>query len=261
MRFDLEKVLVDSLRGTLHLMLCGNQAGGINLLRRSILSYPMYNLFCAHTPRDIELYFRQIPAWHCIVLEDGTSCNGQNFLPVVRADTSAPVIITGNSNADDIRRHCLIEAYTLGESAGTVASWIRSLQAESFLRLGSDNINDVWVAVQRASLERKLVTVPSHPWVRHILDTLFTLNPLTVEQWAEQTGVTPRKFQREFKGISPLPPKKMLALYHAYRIASEKCARTAEHRPLVQSVYVVCDRDRRRIMEYVLTHRSTLSSF
>jgi hypothetical protein len=262
MRADLEKILVDSLRGTLHVMLCAGNSSGIHGLRHVLSGHPLYNFFNASSRHEVDTFMRQVPVWHCVVAEASMGFEESCFLPILTSPSCPSVLVIDGREPARIQRFCTDNIIHGEGDNHSAAEHLKQFDLSCFLHLTPDSVTEAAAKVQRRSIERKLVSTPTNVWVRKILDILFTTNPLTVECWAEAAGVRARKFQREFKHISLLAPKKMLALYHAYRIAFEHCAKEEERKAYkgVQSAYVICDRDKTRIMEYVLTHQSALLS-
>lgn len=263
MRADLEKILVGSLRGTLHVMLCAGSSPGIHGLRHALSGHPLYNFFNASSRHEVDTFMRQVPSWHCVVAEASMGFEESCFLPILDSPSRPSVLVVDGREPGQIQRYCTDDIIHGEGDNRSAAQSLKALDVSCFVHLTPESVAETAVKVQRRSIERKLVSTPTDEWVRRILDILFSRNPLTVESWAEEAGVRARKFQREFKHISLLAPKKMLALYHAYRIAFEYCAKRQEDRQAykgVQSAYVICDHDKTRIMEYVLTHQSALLS-
>jgi hypothetical protein len=126
------------------------------------------------------------------------------------------------------------------------------------LRCDHDNLGQLMQLLQVWCIKRKLFTLPPSGMVADAVEVLFRENPFSVNAWAEILQTTQRKFQRQFKLFTELSPKKFLALYHAYRIAFSLVDERGECRRGVVSAYVLDDRSKERIMEYVLTRRSSL---
>jgi AraC-like DNA-binding protein len=113
-------------------------------------------------------------------------------------------------------------------------------------------------ALQEWTIKRKLLSRTVAGLAAEAMDIVFNKNPLSVDEWSSIMGVKPRRFQREFKEFTDLSPKKILALYHAYRIAFNVIDSQNNREKGVVSAYIVDNRSRERVMEYVLTHRSSL---
>jgi AraC-like DNA-binding protein len=112
--------------------------------------------------------------------------------------------------------------------------------------------------VQEWAIKRKLVSRALDGLAQEAMGALFRKNPLSVDDWSSIMGVKPRRFQREFKLFTDLSPKKILALYHAYRIAFTVADEHNNREKGVIPAYIVDERSKERVMEYVLTHRSAL---
>jgi AraC-like DNA-binding protein len=115
--------------------------------------------------------------------------------------------------------------------------------------------------LQLQSIRKKLVPdTPPEGVMQNALDVLCKHHPVSVEDWSTLINSTPRKFQRLFKQYTGYSPKKMVALYHAYRIAFQTMGKIEDPGNGVVSAYVMEENAKTRIMEYVLSRRSQLFS-
>jgi len=120
--------------------------------------------------------------------------------------------------------------------------------------------SELFMAINRCAIESSLISGIQDKEVLQAVDMLFTHNPVGVIEWSELSGMKIRKFQRKFKDASSLSPKKILALYHAYRMAFYYCCSKTGEMPAqhIDMSYTLQPSDRKRILEYVLMRKSTL---
>lgn len=260
MKNRLENILVDCLCDTLHVMLCSESSGAICTINSLISRYPLFNFLKARTADAMKLYFRQIPPWHCLIHDSRCSFSEEFFTTVKNLPFWVPVILLADSLSDDYMRiHDMIaetdEFGTQKENSSSAHS------KKSIIVCPLRSFKRLFPVIQLQSIRKKLISkmMPDGA-VQKALDVLFSQNPLTVEKWSAVLDSTPRKFQRMFKNYTNYSPKKLIALYHAYRIAFETMGRHEEQSKGVISAYIMDDRSKKRVMEYVLSRRSQLLS-
>ncbi|MBD3392275.1 MAG: hypothetical protein GF418_09425 [Chitinivibrionales bacterium] len=259
MRCHLETVLVDCLRDTLHVMLCSGSSETVRAVGRSLKQGALFSLFKAKSPQTMEELLGQVHAWHVVVIDE--QCQfAPDFLALARGCRGwLPVIALTNSwsikSISSARPAS--GADMAGESAGGGLQ-IEVIEEQPVATCPISNPRQLLHHVQEWSIKRKLVSKPLNGLAAKAMDILFRENPLSVDDWSSVLAVKPRRFQREFKLFTDLSPKKILALYHAYRIAFSVVDEHNNREKGVISAYLVNDRARERVMEYVLTHRSAL---
>ncbi len=265
MKTRLENILVDCLCDTLHVMLCSESTGAVCTINSLIGRYPLFNFLKARSCDAMKLYLRQIPSWECLVVDSRCTFSEEFFSTVKKIPFWVPIILLADSVSEDYLR---IHGMTL-ESNGNIV-----LANGSPDEKGDQGIDKKCVTVcplrsfkrlfpmiQLQSIRKKIMPkMLPEELVQNAIDVLFKQNPLTVEDWSATLGSTPRKFQRMFKNYTNYSPKKLITLYHAYRIAFETMGKHEELGKGVFSAYILDDRSRKRVMEYVLSRRSQLLS-
>lgn len=265
MKTRLENILVDCLCDTLHVMLCSESSGAVCTINSLIGRYPLFNFLKARSCDAMKLYFRQIQAWHCLVFDSRCTFSEEFFTTVRNIPFWVPVILLADSVSEDyLRTHGMtVESngnivINSGSPDGkadhtTHKKCVIVCPLRSFKRL--------FPMIQLHSIRKKLMpNMLPEELVQKAIDLLFRQNPLTVEEWSATLESTPRKFQRMFKQYTNYSPKKLIALYHAYRIAFETMGRHEELGKGLFSAYILDDRSKKRVMEYVLSRRSQLLS-
>lgn len=265
MKNRLEKILVDCLCDTLHVMLCSESSGAICTINSLVSRYSLFNFLKARSPEAMQLYFRQIPTWHCLIIDSRCTFSEEFFSFVRELPCWVPIIVLADSLSEDFLR---IHGMSVNNNDCIV---IQNVSQYSNIKLETDkksvtvcslrSFKKLFPMLQLQSIRKKLMPkMMPEELVQKALDVLFNQNPLTVEDWSAILGSTPRKFQRMFKHYTSYSPKKLIALYHAYRIAFETMGRHEEVGKGVISAYILDDRAKKRVMEYVLSRRSQLLS-
>ncbi len=262
MKSQLENVLIDCLGGTLNVLYCADSAVVSRSPDRTFRRYPLFSVFHAGSPDSARELLRQVRCWHAVVIDDQTGGGADYHSALTDCQSWMPAIVVFNEmsgrsgwaadrveQAEEREQELLIEE---GEPRAPGPVIVAQVPANrSALLVGE---------LQRWAVMRKLLGRNPSGVVKEAMHMLFTESPMTVEDWSSGVGVRPRKFQREFKKFTALAPKKLLALYHAYRIAFESLERQMEFERGAIPAYLVDDKDKLRVMEYVLTRRSTLIS-
>lgn len=269
MKIRLENVLVDCLNETLHLMLCSESTGTICTINSLVDRYPMFSFAKARSSDAMKLYFRQLPVWHCLLLDSRCNFCEDFFSAVKEFPLWVPVIVLADSISEeqmqqyglsfckndktDIQDLVLNDnppnrEYLYLEKRRIIVSPLRSFK-------------NLFPLIQVESIKKKLMQrLMPDGFVQKALDLLFKHNPVTVEEWSSFLDSTPRKFQRMFKNYTYYSPKKLIALYHAYRIAFETIGRDEDFGKGIISAYIMDERSKKRVLEYVLSRRSQLLS-
>ncbi len=242
---QLESILVESLKSTLNVLVFTNSRETLDAVHRKLGQYPMFSLTCVGTREPAEEALRQVRHWHAVLVDSGRFGNlwptisesSRHWVPVGLLMDSA------QNRWDD------------GESEDVPCSI--GPQAVVF-KCSSRNRREILESVQYWSLTRQLFSTLPDRFALKAFKRLCSDNPVTVEEWSALVNSNPRKFQREFKHYSDLSPKKIIALYHANRIAFEVINREIGVKQSPISAYLVDDKSRARVMEYVLTRRRTL---
>jgi AraC-like DNA-binding protein len=244
---QLESILIECLKGTLKVLVYTDSRDTLSAINQKLSPYPMFSLTCVGAQSLAEEALRQVRHWHAVVVDSGRL---GNLWPTVSEYCRywVPVGLLmdgarkkwGQSEADGEDVPC-----SIGPRAVVFKCTPRS--SREFLE-----------SVQYWSLTRLLFSTQPDRFALKAFKRLCSDNPVTVEEWSELIHSNTRKFQREFKHYSELSPKKIVALYHANRIAFEVINRELGVRQSPISAYLVDDKSRARVMEYVLTRRSML---
>lgn len=269
MKIRLENVLVDCLNDTLHIMLCSESSGTICTINSLIDRYPMFNFLKARSADAMKLYFRQIPTWHCLILDSRCSFSEDFFAVMRELPIWVPIIVLADYLSEDYLRMYSLSADT-NKSEDTENVTLNdnpsdkktlSLEKRKVIVSPLRSFKNLFPMLQVESIKKKLMqkSMPDG-FAQEALGVLFAQNPITVEEWSSTLDSTPRKFQRMFKNYTFYSPKKLIALYHAYRIAFETIGRDEEYGKGIISAYVLDERSKKRVLEYVLSRRSQLLS-
>lgn len=249
---DLEPILVDSLRNTLHVMLCTRSVNLSYAVERLISPYPMISLFKPEDAVQAVSYLRQVPSWHAVLLDDHFESAQSRFPAAVAAlPAYVPLLVMrspGTAGAPDAPALVVEKPRAMPLDFAPCASISASAQA----------LYITWNRIQRSCIQRKLLGVPCYGILHKAMQVLFDKNPATVESWTNLMGMTTHVFRELFARATVLAPKKIIALYHAYRIAFDCCAQTRGGVMDGILPYTISAHNRARMVEYVLVHRSEL---
>jgi hypothetical protein len=266
MRCQLENVLVDCLRDTIHVMACLGSSEPARAVERSLKQCSLYSVFRAKSVDTVDELLRQVKSWHVAIVDEQcplmseivsrlTACN--SWIPVTLLSSSWPGRVVPSTPppllADSQDSPSSIAGGISERDAGAVTH-----NEHAVAVCGANNMGHLLCSVQEWSIKRKLLAKNPVGLVKEAMDVLFRKNPLSVDEWSSCMTVKPRRFQREFKQFTDLSPKKIIALYHAYRIAFDVVYGHIMRDRGVVPAYVVDTHSKGRVMEYVLTHRSSL---
>jgi AraC-like DNA-binding protein len=176
--------------------------------------------------------------------------NRQDWVPIIIVADTVTTDMLGSSGV--IQPHLNRPVLEDGFRCSTLASG-----KHYAVHYPPGNLSRMSSLLQLQSIRKKLLPqrIPGAEMLS-ALDVLFRRNPLSVETWSGHLNSTPRKLQQLFKEYTLYTPKKLIALYHAYRIAFEAAARQDEKGKGIIPAYLLDERSRKRVMEYILSRRS-----
>lgn len=263
MKNGLENILVDCLCDTLHVMLCSESSGVVCTVNSLIERYPLFNFMKARSKDAMELYFRKIPSWHCLIIDSRSSFSSDFYTLVQELPYWVPIIVLSDIITDEyLSSHNMYrnEYNTIIMQTKTQRDTKKGdLIKKNVTQCSFNSFKRLFPELQLNCIKKKLMAkmMPDGP-VDGALNVLFNQNPLTVEDWSVVLDSTPRKLQRMFKQHTDYSPKKLIALYHAYRIAFTTLDKQEDFCKGVISTYILDERSKKRVMEYVLSRRSQL---
>jgi hypothetical protein len=259
---ELEDILGDCLHETLNIMVCSDSIVFRRTVDALLRKYRPFSFFTADSPETMDNLFRQVTAWHGVIVERHGKPAGK-FLSRVRQHSSwLPVIVLDGADGDQGSAGAIDkEENSARAGVGECEAGWESAAVRADIVMIPCSIRDeeaLCTALQTWSVKRKLFGVMPHGNVVAGIEALFQKNPASLSAWAIMLNTTQRKFQRQFKSFTNLSPKKMLAVYQAYKIvfaeidAKKRCHQGAG------PAYLSDHHRKERIIEYVLTRRSSL---
>lgn len=269
MKIRLENVLIDCLNDTLQAMLCSESSGTICTINSLIDRYPMLSFIKARSADTMKRFYRQVPVWHCLILDSRCSFCENFFSAVKETPHWVPIILLADYVSEDyMRMYGLsldkndstdIQNLALYEKPSRRAKLY--IEKKQIIVFPLRSFKNLFPVIQVESIKKKLMQkLMPDGFVHKAMKILFDQNPVTVEEWSSTIDSTPRKFQRMFKKYTYYSPKKLIALYHAYRIAFETIGRDEDYGKGIISAYILDERSKKRVLEYVLSRRSQLLS-
>jgi AraC-like DNA-binding protein len=261
MKYELENILVDCLRGTLNVLFCGDAAASNQSVERQIRRLSIYNLFVANSSSRADQLARQVQSWNVMVV--GADCSFDEECLALAAEHPrwVPVIQLIDPHSPRMPYHSSDTIPASSDKSEEAKPANGSTHPHCMITTCAvDNPRKLSSLIQMKAIQNRLLAGMPTGMVRLAMEVLFRENPLTVDEWCTTMGISPRKFQREFKRFTSLTPKKIVALYHAYRIAFDALDGRKQAQAGIIPAYVMDSQSRNRVMEYVLTRRSSLIS-
>jgi hypothetical protein len=258
----LEDILSDCLHETLNIMVCSDSGVFRQTIDAILHQHRPYSLYNADSPESMDQLFRGLTAWHTVIIERNGKPAGEFLKRVWYHHSWLPVIVVYDVDPGDelplfidkpdapavfnVRnRNGGREAPSLREDIVIIPCSLRDGDA---LR----SVLQIW------SIKRKLFGIMPRGLVQDGIEMLFQRNPDSLNMWATLLNTTQRKFQRLFKPFTNLSPKKMLAVYQAYQIVFAKIDGKIRGCKTGIPTYLADHHSKQRIIEYVLTRRSSL---
>jgi AraC-like DNA-binding protein len=228
-------------------------------MERILRQCPLYSIFKAKSPQAVEELFGQVQSWHVAVVDE--QCPYASDFKAVLSGFPVwlPVIsLTNTWSISNISGTRTVVPGACPPDIGNSEQKLFPMDRKPVATCSTTNPVGLMHTVQEWAIKRKILSKTVSGLAADAMLLLFTHNPLSVDEWSSIMGVKPRRFQREFKVFTDLSPKKILALYHAYRIAFTVVENHNSRDKGVVPAYLIDHRSQERVMEYVLTHRSSL---
>ena len=239
----LENILISCLEETMNVMICCESTLSLGAVNAALCRYSTFNVFRARSLETMETYLKQVVSWNCFIIDSRSTFARDAVIHAASLPSWVPVVVIGDSpdslpfmraEGEKALPHLdCIEYCSVSDMPGFVRS------------------------IQELGLKKKLMSFFPTGMVGDAADILFSHHPLTVDEWACAVESSPRKFQP----VTELSPKKILAIYHAYRIAFDTIERRSEpaNSTAVSTAYSIDEHTRNRVMEYVLSRRTELA--
>ena len=238
----LEAILVNSLENTLNVLICSESSQTIAAINSVLDRYTPLNLFRARSLEAMASHWAQVSSFNCVVVDAKCTFGREAISKVAKVPFWTPVLILGDSP----------------DSMPFIREPHRSSSVpDGITYISLSDIKQFAQAVIESSIRKRLIDQYPDELALAALSALFEKHPLSVDDWALLINITSRKFQRLFKPYSDLSPKKIISLYHVFRIVFDILEKRHSQFPQESP----CESDmnfRVRVMEYVLTRRKEL---
>ncbi|MBN1982788.1 MAG: hypothetical protein JW795_14740 [Chitinivibrionales bacterium] len=261
----LENVLVKCLCDSLSVALCSESIELIGNINSIIGRYPLFNFTRIRSVEALKSCTCGISEWLCLIVDARCSFLSEILTSLRETPHWMPIVLMADSISDEFitqngfgRKDTDIITFCLPHTSDHQTEQGQNKQFYICPLRGYKRMFDILLieSIKKKLFSRKL----SSGVAQEAQKVLFDQNPVTVEGWAEQLDLTPRKLQRVLKYYSDFSPKKIISLYHAYHIAFSTIDETKNIYKGIIPAYLLDDQSKRRVMEYVLSRRSQLLS-
>ncbi len=254
----MEEILSDWLTDTLNIMICTETANLSSSVLSYIGRYPAFKIHRVSTEKMLDLYLNQNIDWHSIIIDSQLSFSVKVFDELTRFSKWVPVIYLAEELPKGLWDDWIVEEVD-DKLVNYVSKNNRHVGAvlEIFKRR---ELRQLLSTVLANSLKRQLFNFIPDKSIHEATAVLYKENPVTVENWAKINNCTPRKIQRLLKPFINKTPKKLLSIYHAYRMAFAEVDNSGNLNCEVFRIHRIESCHRKRFLEYTLSRRSTLLS-
>lgn len=252
----MEEMLSDWLSDTLNIMVCTESTNVSSSIISYIGRYPSFKLHRTSTEKMLDLYFSQDIEWHSIIIDGQLSFTDKVFQYISAFPSWTPVILLAEEKPTDILSEWCIEENSenkysyFDKENRNIGSIIETCKRRDFPKLLS-------VILSNSLKKQFFLSVPNNE-IHEAVNILYKENPLSVEEWAKIYGVATRKMQRILRPFAFATPKKLLNIYHAYRMVFAEVDNSGNLNCEVFKSHKLDKTHRERFLEYVLSRRSTL---
>lgn len=256
MKFSLENILSDSLAQSLKILLCTDSGDSVKRIESFLSSFPTFKLYVANSKSLFPQYFDENTSWHCVILDSRCSFATTFIEQIMVRSKWVPIVLLDSKDALGLITDMALEKidsrlYSYGGHIGKSNGCTVEL-CDPFSR--EDLISKL---ISNSLLKRFFKKIPNLK-VSTATNELFISNPTSVAGWAEKIGFSTRKMQRALKNFTLYTPKKLLSLYHAYRLVFALKGKEGNPETNHFKSYNIDNSSKNRFIEYVLTRKSSL---
>lgn len=252
----IEDHLVDTLSDSLQIAVCSESNRVISSLTSFFSRFPMFKTVPLRSADEVDSLFKTQAVFHCIVIDVGFPLREIFFdritgmtrwIPVVILSDTSPAHLIDNWGVDQIGIEKFIHRNLKNRKKGCIVEICRT-----------GRLLDMASMVLANSLKKKIFDCVPDDLVNEALDVLYSMNPITVDEWISLISCNTRKLQRHLKLFTDLGPRHILAVYHAYRIAFSRVDNSGNFHCRIFLSHTIGEDQRKRFTEYVLSRRGIL---
>jgi hypothetical protein len=264
MKSRLENILVDCMVDSLRVLLCSECATATTNISLLLSRYPVFSLCKGKTEAGLNDLIMQNNAWECVIIDSRMPFTSALFDTIRKASCWFPVILLTDYVPDVLFQEKGIKQVN-GEyvmhsdiDAGDDTD-VMNYRKKTITLVPLKCFKDLFSTIRNLCLKKKLMAkmAPCHIGEK-AFGFLFSHNPVSVDDWSVLVNEPNRKFQRMVRKYTDHSPKKLITLYHAYRIAFDTMEKQKSQNKGVIQAYMVDDHAKKRVLEYVLSRRSQL---
>lgn len=256
---SMEEILSNCLTDSLNIMVCSESSNVSSSILTYVGRYPAFKLHRASSEKMLKMYLNQDIIWHTIIIDNHISFSKELFeeisklskwVPIISLSENAPANIWKNWSIEEISQNKFRCINKKDAGSGSVIEV-----------LGKSGLTGLLSSILANSLKKCFFYEVPDKSVNEAANVLYKHNPVTVDEWAKLLGVCSRKIQRILKPFTKYSPKKMLSIYHAYRMAFSNVDNIGNLQCDNFAIHKIENKQKNRFLEYVLSRRSSLLNF
>lgn len=259
MNHSMEDILSNFLTDSLNIMVCSESTNVSSSILTYIGRYPAFKLHRISNEKMLDLYISQDIIWHTIIIDNHISFSKELFQKISRLSKWVPIITLSEDAPINIWKDWKVEKISQNKFRCTNKQETGSGSVIEVL--GKSGLTSLLSSILANSLKKCFFCEIPDSSVNEAANVLYKHNPVTVNEWAKLLGVCSRKIQRILKPFTKYSPKKMLSIYHAYRMAFSNVDNIGNLQCDNFAMHKIESTQRNRFMEYVLSRRSSLLNF
>lgn len=252
----MEEALTDWLTDSLNVLVCTKSSHITTSILSTIGKYPAFKIHRASTESTLNMYLKQNTIWNCIIIDNDISFAADFIDNIKLLSKWVPVVLLENSNTNGTLEDWCVDEVGLNKYNYLNA---KNKSRGCIIEICEKNsVNELLSILLSNSLKKLFFTnVPDND-LNVLINVLYKKNPISVMEWAQYLDITPRKMQRLLKCYTTMTPKKMICIYHAFRMVLALTDKKGNLHCKIFTSHSLNESNRKRFLEYVLSRRSNL---
>lgn len=256
MNQSLEEILSEWLTDTLNILICTESANVASTIMSYVGRYASFKLHRVSNEKVLDLYMKQGITWHCIIIDNELSFSRRVYNYISKFNHWVPIVLMSNNVPENLWNEWIYEK--ISNEKVSFHNGESRIEGATIELLDKRRINDFVPVILSNSLKKQFFKEVPDIEIEKILKMLYLNNPDSVKEWAKINCISNRKIQRMLKSFCRITPKKVLSLYHAYRIALSEVDNSGNLNCEIFAIHELKRSLKIRYMEYCLSRRSVL---
>ncbi len=259
----LETILADYLKKSLKVMLCSEKPALQSKVTTLIQQYSQFSVTPVPSVGALKQCLKSKDEWHAVLIDSRCTFSQELFTNIRGNFSWMPIIVLRDLFVEDFSK----EIYELSHKKNVLVlqnvtpNNVKSGESRNITVCPLGKLELVVPTLQMLCIKKRLFPKKMPTGIGEVaVKTLFHENPVTVDEWIELLGIQRSKLHRLIHSHAPYSPRKIVLLYHAYRIVFNKSCNPDKTCIDDYAPHSLNDQAKNEVFEYILSQGGRLFS-